>query len=101
MVEESRPDVVIVTTVDAFHHKYVVRAMELGCDAITEKPMTIDSEKCNEIMDAVERTGRKLRVAFNYRWSPGVTKVRQLLARGTIGDILHVDMEYWLNTRLC
>lgn len=98
MVEETRPDVVIVTTVDAFHHKYVVRAMELGCDAITEKPMTIDADKCNTIMDTVKRTGRKLSVAFNYRWSPGATKVRRLLAEGTIGDILHVDMEYWLDT---
>ena len=98
MVEETRPDVVIVTTVDAFHHKYIVRAMELGCDAITEKPMTIDQDKCNAIMDAVARTGRKLRVTFNYRWSPGDTKVREVLAEGTIGKILHVDMEYWLNT---
>ena len=70
MVEETEPDVVIVTTVDAFHHEYVVRAMELGCDAITEKPMTIDVEKCNLIIDTAKRTGRELRVAFNYRWPP-------------------------------
>ena len=75
MVEETEPDVVIVTTVDAFHHEYVVRAMELGCDAITEKPMTIDVEKCNLIIDTAKRTGRELRVAFNYRWAPGATKV--------------------------
>src|SRR4051794_23516048 len=44
MVKETKPDVVIVTTVDAFHHQYIIRAMELGCDAVTEKPMTIDAE---------------------------------------------------------
>ena len=98
MVEETRPDVVIVTTVDAFHHEYVVRAMELGCDAITEKPMTTDVDNCNLIIDAVKRTGRQLRVAFNYRWAPGATKVRQVIAEGAIGDVLHVDLEYWLNT---
>ncbi len=98
MVEETNPDVVVVTTVDAFHHKYIVRAMELGCDAITEKPMTIDADKCNAIMDAVGRTGRSLRVSFNYRWSPGDSRVREVLTEGTIGEILHVDMEYWLNT---
>ncbi|MFW6058771.1 MAG: Gfo/Idh/MocA family protein [Phycisphaeraceae bacterium] len=99
MLKEQKVDTVIVTTVDAFHHEYVIRAMEQGCDAITEKPMTIDDEKCRAIVDAVERTGRKLRVAFNYRWAPGNTLVRKLLQHDrVIGDIIHVDMEYLLNT---
>jgi predicted dehydrogenase len=98
MIQETRPDVVIVTTVDAVHDQYIIRAMELGCDAITEKPMTIDDEKCRAILDAVKRTGRKLRVTFNYRWGPGPSLVRKLLADGTIGEIIHADMEYLLNT---
>ena len=98
MVQETSPDVVIVTTVDAYHHQYIVRAMELGCDAVTEKPMTIDADKCNLIMDTVEGTGRELRVAFNYRWAPGATRVRQVISEGAIGDVLHVGLEYWLDT---
>ena len=98
MVRQTRPDTVIVTTVDAFHHRYIVRAMELGCDAITEKPMTIDAARCRAIMDAVRRTGRKLTVAFNYRWRPGCTLVRRLLQEGTIGEIVHVDLSYLLDT---
>jgi len=98
MIQETKPDVVIVTTVDAVHDQYIIRAMELGCDAITEKPMTIDDEKCRAILDAVKRTGRKLRVTFNYRWGPGPSLVRKLLADGTIGEIIHADMEYLLNT---
>ena len=46
MVKEQKPDVVITTTVDCFHDVYITRAMELGCDAITEKPMTTDAERC-------------------------------------------------------
>ena len=98
MVRRTRPDTVIVTTVDAFHHRYIVRAMELGCDAITEKPMTIDAARCRAIMEAVSRTGRKLTVAFNYRWRPGCTLVRRLLQEGTIGEIVHVDLSYLLDT---
>ena len=30
MVKETKPDMVIVTTVDAFHHQYIIRSMELG-----------------------------------------------------------------------
>ena len=98
MIKETKPDVVIVTTVDAYHDIYVIRAMELGCDAVTEKPMTIDDVKCRAIFDAIKRTGKKLRVTFNYRWAPGPTLVRRLLQDGAIGEILSVDMEYLLNT---
>lgn len=78
MIEAERPDVVIVTSVDRTHHRYIVRALELGCDVITEKPMTVDVEKCKETYDAVERTGRKVRVTFNYRYAPHHTKARGL-----------------------
>ena len=98
MVKEQKVDTVIVCTVDAYHHEYVIRAMELGCDAITEKPMTTDDEKCRAIYDAIERTGRKCRVTFNVRWGPSATLVKRLISEGTIGEILHVDMEYLLNT---
>ena len=54
---------------DRTHHTYIIRAMELGCDVITEKPMTVDEEKCQAILDAVERTGRNVRVTFNYRYA--------------------------------
>ncbi|NOU97129.1 gfo/Idh/MocA family oxidoreductase [Paenibacillus sp. LMG 31456] len=99
MIEESKPDFVIVTTVDRTHHTYIIRAMELGCDVISEKPMTVDEDKCQEILDAVKRTGRKLRVTFNYRYSPHNTKIRELIADGTIGDVNSVHFEWLLNTK--
>jgi predicted dehydrogenase len=98
MIRETKADVVIVTTIDAYHDKYIVRGMELGCDVITEKPMVTDEKKCRAVFDAIKRTGRKLRVTFNARWSPGATLVKQMLSEGIIGEILHVDMEYLLDT---
>lgn len=99
MIEETKPDIVIVTTVDRTHHTYIIRAMELGCDVITEKPMTVDDVKCQEILDAVKRTGRNLRVTFNYRYSPHNTKIRELILDGAIGDVHSVHFEWLLNTK--
>lgn len=98
MVELTRPDVVIVTSMDSTHHQYIIRAMELGCDAISEKPMTIDDEKARAIFDAIQRTGRSLRVTFNYRYAPHNTKVRELLMQGVIGRPLHVNFQWVLDT---
>lgn len=98
MVREQKPDVVIVTTKDSAHDKYIIRAMELGCDVMTEKPMTTDEKKCQTILKAQQRTGRKCIVAFNYRYSPHRTQVKDLLMSGTIGDVLSVDFHWLLDT---
>jgi predicted dehydrogenase len=98
MVAELKPDTIIVTSMDSTHHEYIIRAMELGCDAISEKPMTIDAEKARAIFDAIERTGRKLRVTFNYRYAPITTKARELLMQGVIGRPLHVNFQWVLDT---
>jgi predicted dehydrogenase len=99
MIEIEKPDVVIVTTMDRTHHQYIIRAMELGCDAITEKPMTVDEEKCQAIIDTVKETGKNLTVTFNYRYSPRNTKVKELIKSGEIGEVLSVHFEWFLDTR--
>ncbi|RYP45756.1 hypothetical protein DL768_007932 [Monosporascus sp. mg162] len=98
MVKETKPDEVIVTTIDRTHNIYIVRALELGCNVITEKPMTIDAPRCQEIFDAVERTGKKVRVTFNYRYAPHNTKVAELIRSGAIGTVTSVHFEWMLNT---
>ncbi|MBP7402210.1 MAG: Gfo/Idh/MocA family oxidoreductase [Clostridia bacterium] len=98
MILTHRPDYVIVTSIDRTHHRYIIRAMELGCDVISEKPMTVDAVKAQEILDAIARTGRKLRVTFNYRYAPHNTKVREVIMDGAIGDIFSVHFEWLLNT---
>lgn len=99
MIEQEKPDAVIVTSMDRTHHTYIIRALELGCDVVTEKPMTVDENKCQDILDAVERTGRNVRVTFNYRYAPHHTKARELIANGAIGKVTSVHFEWLLNTQ--
>jgi predicted dehydrogenase len=98
MVQEKKPDVVIVSSIDRTHHIYICRAMELGCDVITEKPLTVDIEKAEEILKAIERTGRKLTMTFNYRYSPLRSKVKELISGGAIGEVKSVHFEWLLDT---
>jgi predicted dehydrogenase len=98
MIHEQKPDCVIVTSIDRTHHRYIIKAMEMGCDVITEKPMTIDNVKCQQIMDTVKATGKKLRVTFNYRYAPHHSKIRELIMNDTIGKVNAVHFEWFLNT---
>ncbi|WP_297797048.1 Gfo/Idh/MocA family oxidoreductase [uncultured Eudoraea sp.] len=98
MIQVSRPDLVIVTTKDANHHEFIIKAMEMGCDVLTEKPLTTDENKCQAILDAEIKSGKNLIVGFNYRWSPYNTKIKELLAKNSIGKLTSVDFHWYLNT---
>lgn len=98
MIEVEKPDVVIVTSIDRTHHKYITEAMYLGCDVITEKPLTIDEDKLRQIIEAIEKTKKNLRVTFNYRYAPHNTKVKELISNDTIGNVTSVHFEWLLNT---
>jgi predicted dehydrogenase len=98
VIAELKPDAVIVTTPDATHDDYIVRALDAGCDAITEKPLTTTPEKAQRIADACKRNSRHVRVLFNYRYSPPRTQVKDLLMNNAIGDVLSVDFHWLLNT---
>lgn len=98
MLRAEKPDCVIVTTADAFHAEFIIRSLEAGCDAVTEKPMTITDAMCRDILAAEKRTGKKVTVTFNYRYIPLMTKIKELLSSNLVGDIYSVDFE-WMLTR--
>ena len=58
MMRETKPDQLIVTTDDDTHDHFIVKGMEMGADIICEKPMAIDEQKIQRIIDAEKRTGK-------------------------------------------
>ena len=99
MLQREQVDELVVTSVDRTHAEYIVTALEAGCDVLTEKPMTVDAAGCRRILDAVRRTGRRVSVAFNYRFNPLLEAVRTLLADGEIGEVGSVHFEWLLDVR--
>ena len=97
MIESTKPDTVIVTTTDCFHSKYICQAMEMGCDVITEKPLATDENLCQNILDTEKKTGKKLIVTFNYRYSPDAVKIKEILMAKEIGEVTSVDFNYYLD----
>tara|TARA_R110002050_G_scaffold1281_3_gene9233 strand:+ start:38239 stop:39597 length:1359 start_codon:yes stop_codon:yes gene_type:complete len=98
MLKKTKPDLIIVTTVDATHHQFIIKGLEFGCDVLTEKPLTTDENKAQAILNAERKSDKNLIVGFNYRWSPYSTKIKELLTNNTIGKITSVDFHWYLNT---
>ncbi|WP_299652538.1 Gfo/Idh/MocA family oxidoreductase [uncultured Jannaschia sp.] len=96
---ETKPDLVIVCTRDDNHDDIVVAALEAGADVITEKPMTTTPDKIHRIREAEARTGRKVDVSFNYRFSPTNGRIKELLDEGAIGTVTSVDFHWYLDNK--
>jgi predicted dehydrogenase len=98
MLDKARPDLLMVTTVDATHSDFIVRALNRGIEVMTEKPMVIDEKQCQAVLDAEKRSGKKLIVTFNYRYAPKHVKIKELLMSGEIGKITSADFSWYLDT---
>jgi predicted dehydrogenase len=98
MLRETRPETLIVCSRDVQHDAHIVAALEAGCDVVTEKPMTTTPEKCRRILEAEARTGRRVDVTFNYRYSPTARKIKELILADAIGEIVSVDFHWYLDT---
>lgn len=99
MMRETKPDLLMVMTVDSTHDEFIIKGMEMGADIITEKPMTTDEFKTQAIIDAEKRTGKKVTVTFNYRYSPHRSKMWELIQQGAIGKLTSIDFHWYLDVR--
>lgn len=97
MMQETKPDALIVTTVDATHDQFIIKGMEMGANIITEKPMTTDEQKCQAILDAERKFRKNIIVTFNYRYSPHRRKLKELLMQERVGKITSVDFHWYLD----
>ena len=97
MLDAEKPDAVIVTTVDAYHHEYIIRALNKGYDVISEKPITNSYEKCLTIREAEKKSGKKVTVTFNCRFMPSFVGLKKIVSSGKIGKVLSISYEYFLN----
>ncbi len=98
MMDETRPDCAIITTVDRFHSEYIVKTLDRGVDVISEKPLTNDAVQLRAILEAERRSGKKVTVTFNCRYMPLICRLKELMNSGVVGEVLNVHFEWMLDT---
>ena len=80
-------DAVLVLTPDHTHADLAEAFLEAGVAAYVEKPLAITAEDCDRVLEAARRSGARLFVGHNLRHAPFVMAMRDLIARGAIGEV--------------
>ena len=98
MIQETAPDVVIVTTPDGTHVDFIVQALGHDLDAITEKPMVIDCEQAKRVFAAEAVSKGTVRVTHNNRYRAAHMQIKRMILGGMVGRITNVEFVWNVDT---
>jgi predicted dehydrogenase len=93
MIREVRPDAVSVCTPNGLHMQPVIDAANAGCHVIVEKPMAMNPEQCQRMVDAAKKNNVKLAVGFQYRFHPYTDYLVRQREAGTFGQMMFVKCQ--------
>jgi predicted dehydrogenase len=95
IAEDPNINVVSVVVANHLHHEIVEGLVAAGKHVLCEKPLSDNLEDARAMADLARSADTVVRIGFTFRRAPGVAALRDLVASGTLGRILHVDGRYW------
>lgn len=88
-------DAVDIATPNDVHFEIAKAAIEAGKPYSLEKPITMNSAQADELARLTKEKGLRNMICFSYRFKAAARYARDLVARGLLGEIYHVDMQYF------
>ena len=86
MFATERLDLVSVCTQAPIHAPVTIAAAEAGIHVLCEKPLSIDLERADQMIDTCRMAGVSLAVSHQYRFSPTVRRAKEWIESGRIGQ---------------
>jgi predicted dehydrogenase len=90
----SGVEAVYVATPHPMHAKSVEAALRAGKAVLCEKPMTTTSAETARLVELSRETKVPLVEAWMYRCHPQITRARDLIEQGIIGELQHIDSAF-------
>jgi predicted dehydrogenase len=94
MLANEELDLVSVVSAPSMHYAMTIAAQERRLPVLCEKPMAMDLAQAQAMVDAAERRGLLNAINFEFRHVPARTKMKQLIAEGFLGELVHFNLTY-------
>jgi predicted dehydrogenase len=91
LLNDDRLDIVTVATPNDVHRELIIKVLESGKNAISEKPVTMCSEDLQAMIDAANRTGKLFTVHQNRRWDCDFLAMKQVYESGILGPVFNIE----------
>ncbi len=94
MADNEDIDIVYVVTPNSLHLEHAVAAAAAGKHVFCEKPLEISVERCQQMIDALDKAGRMLGVAYRCQFEPHHLECVRLAREKTLGDVKIIDANF-------
>ena len=91
VLNDANVDIITIATPNEWHMPLSIQAMEAGKNVICEKPVCMNSDELQKMIDASNRTGKLFTVHQNRRWDCDYLMMKQAYASGELGEIFGVE----------
>lgn len=89
LLQDKSIDVIHVCTPNISHAEISIAAMEAGKHVMCEKPMAKTTAEAKSMIEAAERTGKKLTIGYQNRFRKDSDYLHQVCENGELGDIYY------------
>jgi len=89
---QAAPNCIYILTPPSTHCDLALKALQMNCHVLVEKPMAENSADCLRMIDAARNRGLTLSVNHSDLFDPAVERALALSRAGACGDVLHVDI---------
>lgn len=91
LLADDEVEAVVIATPNDSHKDLSISVLEAGKHVVCEKPVTMNTQELDEILEVAERTGKAFMVHQNRRWDPDFLLVHDLFEQQTLGDIFQIE----------
>jgi len=91
---KHNPDAVIIANPTSLHLDVAIPAAEAGCHILLEKPVSHSLDGLDTLQKAIEKSGSKILVGFQFRYHPTLNKAREIIKNGEMGQMLTVHAHW-------
>jgi predicted dehydrogenase len=91
MLARDDTDAIAIATPAHTHSSIARLALAAGKHVLVEKPLADNQEDAAAMIAAAREHGRVLMIDHTYCYTPVVTRIRELVDEGILGDILFID----------
>jgi predicted dehydrogenase len=84
-------DAVVISTPPATHHNIARECLEHGLNVLVEKPLTLNSQQAEQLVELAEANGLILMVGHTFEYNSAVHALKSYIDSGELGDIYYID----------
>lgn len=99
MLDEARPDIVVIAPPPHLHHPIALRAFEAGAHVLCEKPLAMTVDEGRAMAAAAARAGRVAMTSFNWRFPAAMQELHARVRAFELGRVFHIAAR-WRGGRL-